>query len=78
MPIYEYKCEFCGKTWEDFRKISERYKSDCICGQKATLKIGNISRPVILEYYSENLCTRITGPKQKRDIMRQKGVEEAG
>ena len=24
MPTYEYRCETCGKEWEEIRKISER------------------------------------------------------
>jgi putative FmdB family regulatory protein len=28
MPTYEYRCETCGKEWEEVRKISER-KDPC-------------------------------------------------
>lgn len=41
MPIYEYKCETCGKIFEKFQKINERQDSiKCpVCGSNETKRI---------------------------------------
>jgi putative FmdB family regulatory protein len=76
-PIYEYHCDECGRTWEQLHSIDDRNEEQC-CGQDATLLISVGARPVIYEYYSENLESQITGPKQKAHVMREKGVECVG
>ena len=42
MPTYEYECEACGKTFEEFQQISEKPKRKCPhCGKlKARRRIG--------------------------------------
>jgi putative FmdB family regulatory protein len=76
MPIYTYYCTNCKRKWEAFHPIVERNNEFC-CGERAVKKIDTLSKPVIHEYYSENLNARITGPKQKARIMKEKGVEQA-
>ena len=35
MPLYNFKCEFCGKSAEDFRPMKEyRNPQICECGEK--------------------------------------------
>ena len=39
MPVYEYRCEACGKDQEAIQKFSDAPLADCeICGEKGTLK----------------------------------------
>lgn len=35
MPLYKFKCEFCGRSIEDFRPMKEcRNPQVCECGEK--------------------------------------------
>lgn len=78
MPIYEYKCAICGEEFEAFHWIADRQKQ-MHCGEKALLLISKSQgRPVVKEYYSENLDARITGPRQKERIMKERNVSEVG
>lgn len=39
MPVYEYRCDACGKDLEAIQKFSDAPLVDCeICGEKGTLK----------------------------------------
>lgn len=74
MPIYEYKCEKCGKEFEEFHVVSERHLSFC-CGQEAKRLIPKSqAKPVVLEYYSEASDTYFTGPKQRDRILKEKNL----
>jgi len=37
MPIYEYRCNKCGKITEALQKFSDAPLSDCNCGGQGTL-----------------------------------------
>ncbi len=74
-PIYDYYCE-CGNEWEAFHSIEDRLNEICACGKKASRKLTLSSRPVVYEYFSENLNAHITGPKQKQRILREKNISE--
>ena len=42
MPIYEYQCTECGKTFEIFQKISEDPLTECkVCNGRLTKLISN-------------------------------------
>ena len=77
MPIYEYKCPNCGNIFIDQRRMDEREDARCICGEQAVRVWTAPARPVVYEYYSENLGTVITGPRQKARIMQARNVREA-
>ena len=39
MPVYEYRCESCGKDSEAIQKFSDAPLTDCeLCGTKGALK----------------------------------------
>jgi putative FmdB family regulatory protein len=77
MPTYQYKCPKCKNIWEEYKTIDKRNDVVCFCGEKPRIIISQTQRPVIYEYYSEGLGEYITGPKQKRLIMKSKNLEEA-
>lgn len=77
MPNYVYTCGKCGSTYEAVHSIPDRDNETC-CGEKAKRIIATTGRPVVYEYYSESLDCHITGPKQRRDMMKMRGVEDAG
>lgn len=78
MPVYDYRCNDCGLEWEEYHEIKDRDNEWCVCGEKAKRLMKFNTRPVVHEYYSENLKARITGPKQKKQIMEERGVHEVG
>jgi putative FmdB family regulatory protein len=44
MPIYEYRCEKCGKTFELLQKIEEAPATQCVeCGGKLQKLISQTS-----------------------------------
>ncbi|MDE2227274.1 MAG: zinc ribbon domain-containing protein [Patescibacteria group bacterium] len=76
MPLYRYGC--CNKEWENHRSINNRTNERCpLCGGKAVIIITGTQRPQCHEYYSMALNARITGPKQKKQLMKKLNVEEA-
>lgn len=77
MPLYEYKCS-CGNHWDAFHSIEFRDSETCECGLKADrVWAFPQGRPVVYEYFSENLDAQITGPRQKQRVMKEKDVSES-
>jgi len=37
MPMYDYKCNGCGATFEAFNRIDERHEQRCSCGEQAKI-----------------------------------------
>ena len=37
MPIYEYKCDDCGKVFEVIQKISDKKLTICRCDEKGVV-----------------------------------------
>lgn len=77
MPVYPYRCEICGRQWEALHHVDDRHKEMC-CMIMATRLIATSAKPIVLDYFSENLDTYITGPAHKRRVLQQKGLEEVG
>lgn len=77
-PVYEYKCS-CGNHYEAFHSVDYRDDEVCPdCGFKPERVFSIPAKPVVYEYYSENLDARITGPKQKQRILKEKNMSEVG
>ena len=77
MPVYDYRCS-CGLEWEEYNTIENRDNERCACGKNAERIFKLNAKPVVLEYYSESLDARITGPRQKSQVMKDKNVSEVG
>lgn len=77
MPVYKYICRECNKKWEAFHNIENR-KNEWCCEKRAKMLISTTAKPIVYEYWSENLDAMVTGRKQKSKLMKEKGVEEAG
>ena len=79
MPLYEYRCNDCDKEWDGMNRVANRENENCPdCGVKATILMSVGTRPVIIEYYSENLQAQVTGPAHRKELMKAKGLEERG
>lgn len=78
MPLYEYHCS-CGNHWEAHRSVDYRDMEACSdCLRKPQRVFSMNAKPVVYEYYSENLDARITGPKQKARLLKEKNLSEVG
>lgn len=81
MPTYSYHCEMCDADFDEIRSIALRETAQCPCGRMASqiLSIGrNLAIGCVLEpYYSDALGEIVKGPKHRKDLMKQKGLEEA-
>jgi putative FmdB family regulatory protein len=76
MPVYDYHCPDCNLTWETYNRVDCRDNEVCVCGKKAERKLQFISKPVVYDYYSENLGAQVTGPRQRKRLMKMKNLEE--
>jgi putative FmdB family regulatory protein len=77
MPLYDYSCKKCNRTWEASHKIEQR-KDEYCCDLTADLVISATrTRPIILEGYNQGIGEYITGPKQKKQMMKKHNLEEA-
>jgi putative FmdB family regulatory protein len=76
MPVYDYVCD-CGKEQEMYLALADVDNPvKCMCGKDMRRLIAqNQGKPIIYDYYSENLQTHITSPKQKAAVMKAQGVE---
>jgi len=76
MPLYNYKCEKCGKSWEEYKTICERNDVSC-CGETAEKIIAPTAKPIVYEFYSTSLDAHITGPAQRKKLMKERNLEDA-
>ena len=77
-PIYEFTCSNCGHCAEVYSsRVSTETSRDCSCGAVMHKIISHTARPIILDYYSDQLGCQITSPEQKKRVMKEKGVMEA-
>lgn len=79
MPIYNYHCPSCDKSWESFNHIDDRRKEKCAqCGSDAAIKPSTSARTMIYPYYSEQLNSMVTSPKQREKLAKEKGMIPIG
>ena len=84
MPIYEYRCDSCGKTIDAYRTVAERDNCPPCCGPVRKL----ISRPMLnvdIQPYTTVAADKETGKrqhissrKQHREFLARNGYEEIG
>jgi len=77
MPAYDYACLTCKREWEAIHTIPDMYNEMC-CDEKAKVLISLKSNPVTYNYFSENLDAWVTGPAQRKRLMKEKHLEEVG
>jgi hypothetical protein len=76
-PVYDYFCD-CGLEWEEYNDVANRDSEMCQCGKQAQRRFKLNAKPVVMEYFSENLNAQITGPRQKSQVMKRLNVSEVG
>lgn len=77
MPLYEYSCDSCGKTADEFRSVAERNNAPLCCG-KAMKKLLGGHRVIgdIAPYFDENLESHVKSRQHRAQLMREQGVYE--
>lgn len=76
MPMYEYACS-CGNNYDAHHSVDTRDDEVCPdCGFKPERVFSVVGRPVVYEYFSESLNERVTGPRQKARLLREKNLSE--
>lgn len=79
MPIYDFTCD-CGYAGEHIAKINQNL--DCPqCGQAMTRCMPsthgiNMGAAGAYGYYDDNLGCYISTNRQRKKVMREKGVQE--
>jgi len=86
MPIYEYKCEKCGKEHEVMQKMTEKPLTVCeSCGGRLKKLISNTSFVLkgsgwyVTDYADKNLkssANEIADKKEKIDSASQKEIKK--
>ncbi len=77
MPLYDFKCIRCANEWEEFRKLIDKSKAWCFeCGGDGISLISVHTRPHVYNYYCDELEAHITGPKQRKQIMKQREMRD--
>ena len=78
MPIYDFECQECGETSENWATVDERTRA-CSCGgQMARLITSRYNiNPGTYDYVEDNLGpnpVRINGREHLERVMRREGV----
>jgi putative FmdB family regulatory protein len=80
MPTYNYECPKCHKTKEAFRSIKDRNSFACDCGQ--IMEIVIVSAPnhpkEMLRHFDNGLGCYVQDRSDRKRIMRERGLREAG
>lgn len=73
MPIYEYRCESCGREWEAFHAIAHRDSETC-CDTPSFRKVSLPAENRWLNYFSPELGCEITSPGHRRQVENELGL----
>jgi putative FmdB family regulatory protein len=86
MPLYDYECLECGKTFDKFKKVEDRFSVYCPnCGfSNCQLLISKVNCKVFHDYIEHNICekpihiksTRHLRDELKRQEDKTKGMEK--
>ena len=56
MPMYQYRCDKCGKELDEFHKVKDRYAQICSeCGEKMQIMIQPSPIHVFKGFFHPNL-----------------------
>jgi putative FmdB family regulatory protein len=84
MPQYPYRCKGCEYEFDVIKSVADiDEKEICIkCGEgqtKRLIAISNLEKSSMQQpYYEPTLGCVIKGKSHKKQILRQKGLEEVG
>lgn len=69
MPLYDYHCDNCGETFDEFRSVSQRKSCPCVvCGEKARKLLSTAH----IDYYNMGVDSGFPTALDKWDKMHRK------
>jgi putative FmdB family regulatory protein len=69
MPMYQYRCDKCGKELEEFHKVDDRYEQKCpACGEKMQIVIQPSPIHIFEPFFHPNLTTKPVYVKSKEHL----------
>lgn len=83
MPIYAYRCEECGREWDEYRTVEGRHSARCECGEKGRIdwrKFGSRNVMFFTPYTYEDIDVypiRVTSKKQLKKLCDERGLKAA-
>ena len=79
MPVYSFECLDCGKKNDVYRKVDDRGNPvECPCGKRMNRVPERFTADTFEPYYDEGLGSDVYSARDKKAIMNQLGVVEAG
>jgi putative FmdB family regulatory protein len=79
MPVYEWKCQGCGREEDVLAAVKDRnLPRSCACGWKMARKVSLVHVENFSPYFDEGLGCDIESPSHRRRVMKELGVIEAG
>jgi hypothetical protein len=79
MPIYTLECVSCGGKEDFFRKVDERNEFvSCACGGIMVRVVERFKVDVFTPYYDEGLGSDVHSRRERKRLMSELGVVEAG
>ena len=79
MPIYSFECKSCGTEDDVYRKVDDRANLvECLCGAKMSRLLERFTIDTFEPYYDEGLGSDVYSARDKKAIMNNLGLVEAG
>lgn len=78
MPLYDFRCEKCGKKSEIFMRMAEYTRARC-CEQEMQRVYSYAVVPDLKPYVDQNLSEKpvyVRSKKHRQELMRNAGVSE--
>ena len=79
MPLYSYRCPSCDSTADHYNSIANRHEGPACCG--APMRQSITAATVIGEmkpYYCVATSQMVTSREQRRKVIKEHGLVEAG
>ena len=76
MPTYDFECLECGFNFEEFTPLVDKEAMKCLNCEGPTKTLITQHGFVFYEGYDDTLQTYLTGPGQRKRIMKERGIEE--
>ena len=83
MPAYDYYCNTCEKTFEYVSAVAERTSASCpTCGATVPgierLWTPPLGDNIFVAYFDNGLNTTVRSWAHRKQIMKERGLEEIG
>jgi putative FmdB family regulatory protein len=74
MPVYEFKCEVCGKAFSKFQSMREEHKAECCNKQSRRIFTPTAFTDVYTGKYEPALRQYVGTKTERRRLMKEKNL----